>query len=246
MASGPITSWQTDGEKVETMTDFIFSGSKISADSDDSHEIQRRLLLGRKNMTKLDSIFKSSDITLPTRVHIVKVTVFPSVMYGFESWTILEGWVLENWCFWIVVLEKILERRQTARRSNQSILKEFNPEFNPEDCCWSWSSNILATWCEELTHWKRPWYWEWLKVGREGVTDDEMFGWPHWLNGHEFGQTLGVSGGEQSVACCSPRGPKVSDTTEQLNNNSKVRTKSKVGMKKKKLSLFFKNFPKTF
>ena len=112
------------------MTDFIFSGSKISAESDCSPEIQRRLLLGRKHMTKLDSIFKSRDITLPTKVHIVEAMVFPVVMYGCENWIILEGWVLDNWCFRSVVLEKTLERPQTARRSNQSILKKFNSEYS--------------------------------------------------------------------------------------------------------------------
>ena len=91
MTSGPITSWHIDGEKVETVRDFIFSGSKISAESDCSPEIQRRLLLGRKHMTKLDSIFKSRDITLPTKVHIVEAMVFPVVMYGCENWIILEG-----------------------------------------------------------------------------------------------------------------------------------------------------------
>ena len=88
MASGPITSWQTDGEKVETVADFIFGGSKIAADGDCSHEIKRRLLLGRKIMTNLDNIFKSRDITLPTKVHLVKAMVFPMVMYGCESWTV--------------------------------------------------------------------------------------------------------------------------------------------------------------
>ena len=108
MASGPITSWQIDGETVETVSDFIFLGSKITADGDHSHEIKRRLLLGRKVMTNVDSIFKSRDITLPTKVHLVKAVVFPVVMYGCESWT-EEGWAPKNWCFWTVVLEKTLE-----------------------------------------------------------------------------------------------------------------------------------------
>ena len=98
--------------------------------SDCSHEIQRCLLLGRKHMTKLDSIFKNGDIILPTKFNVVEATVFPVVMYGFESWTILKVWVLENWCFQIVVLEKTLERPQRARRSNQSALKEFNLEYS--------------------------------------------------------------------------------------------------------------------
>ena len=111
MASGPITSWQIDGETVETVTDFIFLGSKITADADCSHEIKRRLLLGRKVMTNLDSILKSGDITLSTKVCLVKAMVFPVVMYGCESWTLdyKESWTLKNWCFWTVVLEKTPE-----------------------------------------------------------------------------------------------------------------------------------------
>ena len=103
MASGPITSWEVDGETVETVSDFIFLGSKITADGDCSHEIKRRLLLGRKIMTNLDSIFKSRDITLPTKVHLIKAMVFPVVMYGYESWTIKKAErqridAFELWC----------------------------------------------------------------------------------------------------------------------------------------------------
>ena len=172
MASGPITSWQVDGE---TVTDFIFSGSKITADGDCSHEIKRCLLLGRKLMTNLDSIFKSRDITLPTKVHLVKAMVFPVVMYGCESWTIrkAERWKIdafELWCW-----RRLLRVPWTARRSNQSILKEISPENSQKD--WCWNSSTLAAWCEELTHWKRPWCWERLKA-REG---DETVGWHHRL-----------------------------------------------------------------
>ena len=109
MASGPITSWQIDGETMETVTDFIFAGAKITADSDCSHEIKRRLLLGREVMTNLNSILKSRDITLPTQVCLFKAMVFPVVMYGCESWTIIESWAPKNWCFWTVMLEKTLE-----------------------------------------------------------------------------------------------------------------------------------------
>ena len=109
MASGPITSWEIDGETVETMADFIFLGSNITADGDCSHEIKRRLLLGREVMTNLDNILKSRDITLPTKVHLVKPMVFPVVLYGGENWTIKKAWVPKNWCFWTVVLEKTLE-----------------------------------------------------------------------------------------------------------------------------------------
>ena len=131
-ASGPITSWQTDGETVETVTVFIFSGSKITADGDCSHEIKRRLLLGRKVMTNLDSIFKSRDITFPTKVHLVKAMVFPVVLYGCESWTVKKGEhrridAFEVWCW-----RRLLRVPWTARRSNQSILKEINPGCSME------------------------------------------------------------------------------------------------------------------
>ena len=126
MAFGPITSWKIDGETVETVSDFIFGGSKITADGDCSHEIKRCLLLGRKVMTHLDRILKSRDITLPTKVCLVKAMVFPVVMYGCEL-DCEESWAPKNWCFWIVVLEKTLESPWTARRSNQSILKEISP-----------------------------------------------------------------------------------------------------------------------
>ena len=123
MASGPITSWEIDEETVEIVSDFIFGGSQITADGDCSHEIKRRLLLGRKVMTNLDSIFKSRDITLPTKVRLVKAVVFPVVMYGYESWTMKKAErqridAFELWC-WI----RFMRVPWTARRSNQSILK---------------------------------------------------------------------------------------------------------------------------
>ena len=132
MASGPITSWQIDGETVETVTDFMFWGSKITADGDCSHEIKRHLLLGRKAMTNLDSMLKSRDITLPTKVHLVKAMVFLVVMYGCESGTIKKAErrgidVFEPWCW-----RRLLRVPWTARRSNQSILKEINPGISLE------------------------------------------------------------------------------------------------------------------
>ena len=126
MVSSPITSWQIDGETMETVRDFIFGGSKITADGDCSHEIKRWLLLGRKTMTNLERVLKSRDSTSSTKVHLVKAMVFPVVRYGCESWT-QESWAPKNWCFWTVVLEKTLESPLTARRSNQSILKEISP-----------------------------------------------------------------------------------------------------------------------
>ena len=132
MASGPITSWEIDGETVETVSDFIFLGSQITADGDCSHEIKRRLLLGRKVMPNLDSIFKSRDITLPTKVRLVKAMVFPVVMYGYESWTVKKAEhqridAFELWCW-----RRLLRVPWTARRSNQSILKEISPGISLE------------------------------------------------------------------------------------------------------------------
>ena len=129
MASGPITSWEIDGETVETVSDFIFLGSKIIVDGDCSHEIKRRLLLGRKAMTNLDSIFKSRDITLPTKVHLVKAMAFPVVMYGCESWTVKKSEhrridAFELWCW-----RGLLRVPWISGRSSQSILKEISPEY---------------------------------------------------------------------------------------------------------------------
>ena len=130
MASCPITSWQIDGETMETVTDFIFLGFKITADGDCSQEIKRRLLLRRKAMTNLDSILKSRDITLPTKVHLVKAMVFPVVMYGCESWTIKEAehWRIDAFALWC--WRRLLRVPWTARRSNQSVLKEIGPEYS--------------------------------------------------------------------------------------------------------------------
>ena len=131
MASGPIISWQIDGETMKTVRDFIFLSSKITADGDCSHEIQRRLLLGRKVMTNLDSVLKSRNVTLPTKVCLVKAMVFPVIMYGCESWTVKKAErrridAFELWCW------RRLRVPWTARRSNQSILKETSPECSLE------------------------------------------------------------------------------------------------------------------
>ena len=150
---------------------------KITADRDYSHEIKRHLLVGRKVMTSLNSILKSRAITLPTKVHLAKAMVFPVVMYGCESWTVkkAECWIVdafELWCW-----KKFLRVPWTARKSNQSILKRSVLGVHWKDWCWSWNSNILATWYEELIHWKRPWCWEGLGAGGEG--DDR--GWDGWM-----------------------------------------------------------------
>ena len=163
---------------METVTDFIFLGSKITADGDCSHEIKRRLLIGRKAMANLDSILKSRDITLPTKAHLVKAMVFPVVMCGRESWTIKKAErrrinAFELWC-----LEKTpkspldsKEIQPVHPKGNQSWI------FHWKDWCLSWSSNTLAIWCEELTHWKRPWCWERLKAGGE----KDSRGWDSWM-----------------------------------------------------------------
>ena len=155
----------------------ILGGSKITADGDCSHEIKRRLLLGRKVITNLDSIFKSKDITLPTKVHLVKAMVFPVVMYGCESWTIKKAErqrtdAFELWCW-----RRLLRVPWTARKSNQSILKEISPEYSLEGLMLKLNSNILPTWCKELTPLKRPWCWERLRAG--GEADDR--GWEGWM-----------------------------------------------------------------
>ena len=184
MASSPITLWQIDGETVETVADFIFLGSKITADGDCSHEIKRRLLLGRKVMTNLDSILKSRDITLPTKVHLVKAMVFPVVIYGCESWTIKKAEhrridAFELW-FW----KRLLRVPWTARRSNQSILKEISPDYSLQELMLKLKLQYFghlmqrADWFEKnLKDWRQE---------EKGTTEDEMVGWHHQLNGHEF------------------------------------------------------------
>ena len=201
---------------METVSDFILGGSKITADGDCSHEIKRRLLIGRKVMTNLDSIFKSRNITLPTKVRLVKSMVFPVVMYGCESWTVKKAEcrridAFEVWCW-----RRLLRVLWTARRSNQSILKEINPGISLEGLMLSWSSSILATSCEVLTHWKRLWCWEGLRAGEEG--DDR--GWDGCmasLTRWTCVWTPRVDDGQGGLACCDSWGRKESDTTERLN-----------------------------
>ena len=200
---------------METVRDFIFMGSKITADGDCSHEIKRRLLLGRKVMTNLDSILKSRNITLPTKVRLVKTMVFPVVIYGCESWTINKAErqridTFELWCW-----RRPLRVPWTARRCNQSILKEINPGISLEGMMLN--SSTLATSCEELTHWKRLWCWEDWGQEEKGMTEHEMAEWHHGLNGRESEWTLGVGVGQGGLACCDSWGRKESDVTERLN-----------------------------
>ena len=155
MASGPITSWQIDRETVETVADFILGGSKITADGDCSHEIKRRLFLGRKVMTNLDSILKSRDITLPTKIHLVKAVVFPVVMYGCEIWTIKKASCQRIDAFELWYWKRLLRVPWTARRSNQSILKEISPEYSLEGLMLKLKLQYFGHLMQELTHLKR-------------------------------------------------------------------------------------------
>ena len=172
---------------MEIVTDFIFLGSKITADGDCSHEIKRHLLLGGKVMTNLDSILKSRDITLPTKDCLVKAMVFPVVMSGYESWTLKKSWALKNWCFWTVVLEKTLESPLDCKeiqpvhpKGNQSWLFTGRTDIEAE-------TPIL--WPPDVKNWltgkdpddEKDWRWE-----EKGTTEDEMVGWHHQCDGHEF------------------------------------------------------------
>ena len=215
MATGPITSWQIDGETTETVTDFIFLGSKVAVDGDYSHEIKRHFLCGRKAMTNLGSILKSRDITLPTKVCIVKSMLFPVVMYECESWIInkaehrrINAFVL--WCW-----RRLLGVPWTAKRSNQAILREINPEL------------------EGLMLKLKLQYFGHLWQGTDSLEKNLMLGkiegrrrrgWQrmNWLNGitdlmDEFKQAPGVGDGQGNLVCCSPWGHKELDTTEWLN-----------------------------
>ena len=178
---------QIDGETVETGTVFVFGGSKITADGDCSHEIKRRLLLGRKVMTKLDNIFKSRDITLSTKVHLVKAMVFPIVIYGCESWTIMktECWridAFELWCW-----RRLLRVPWTARRSNQSILKEISPEYSLEGLRLKLKLQYFGhlMWTKSWLIGKDPDAGKDWGQEEKGMTEDEMVGLYHQLNGHE-------------------------------------------------------------
>ena len=156
MASGPITSWEIDGETVETVSDFIFWGSKITADGDCSHEIKRCLLLGRKVMTNLDSILKSRDITLPTKVHLVKAMVFPVAMYECESWPIKKVKRQRIDAFDLWYWRKLFRVPWTARSSNQSILKEISPEYSLKGLMLKLKLQHFGQLMRRTTHWKRP------------------------------------------------------------------------------------------
>ena len=184
MASGSINSWQIDGE---TVAGFIVLGSKITEDGNCSHEIKRHLLLGRKAMTNLDSILKSRDIILPTKVHLIKAMIFPVVMYGCESWTIkkvkcrrIDAFELWSW-------RRLLRVPWTSRRSSQSILKEISPEYSLEGLMLKvklqYFDHLLQ---KNWLSWKDPDAGKDWRREEKGTTEDEMVGWHHWLNGHKF------------------------------------------------------------
>ena len=221
MASGPITSWQIDVYElsVETVSDFIFQGSKITADGDCSHEIKTCLLLGRKIMTNLDSIFKSRDITLPTKVRLVKAMVFPVVMYGCESWTVkkAERRRIDTFKLWF---------KKSRTLDSPLDCKKIQPVHSKGDQSWVFIGRTDAK-AETPILWP-PHAKCWLigkdpDAGRDwgqeekGATEDEMAGWHHWLDGREFEWTLGVGDGQGGQVCCDSWGHKESDTTEQLN-----------------------------
>ena len=177
------------GKKMQRMADFIFLGSKITVDGDCSHKIKRHLLLGRKAMTNLDSILKSRDITLSTKFCIVKAMGFSSSHVWMSDWDYKQGWVLKNWCFQTLVLEKTLESPLNSKET-----KPVNPKGNQP---WIFIGKtgaeaevpIIGCRCEEPTRWKRPYAGKDWGQEEKGATEDAMVGWHHWLRGHEFEQT---------------------------------------------------------
>ena len=216
MASSPITSWQIDGETVETVADFILGGSKITADGDCSHEVKRRLLLQGKVMINQDSILKSRDIILSTNICLVKAMVFPGVMYGCESWTTRKAGT-EELILWMEVMEKTLESPLDCNK-----IQPVHPKGHQS---WEFIGRTDAEaetpilWPHDARSWligKDP------DAGKDwgqekGMTEDEMVGWHHQLNGHGFGRTPGGDDGQGGLACCSSWDLKESDMTKRLN-----------------------------
>ena len=208
-------SWGNSGNSVR----LYFWGSKITADGDCNHKIKRHLLLGRKVMTNLDSILKSRDITLSTKICLVKAMVFPVVMYGCESWTIKKAEHRRIDAFGLWCCRRLFRVLWTARRSNQSILKEISPDCLLEELMLKLKLQYFGNLMQKTGSFKDPdsgkdWRWE-----GKGTTKDEMVRWHHWLNGHESEQALGVGDWQGSLTSCSPWGRKYSDMTEWLNWN---------------------------
>ena len=190
---------------METVSDFIFLGSKITADGDCSHEIKRRLLLGKKAMTNLNNILKSTDVTLLTKVRLVKAMVFPVVIYGCESWTIRKAkrwriiYAFELW-FW----RRLLRVPWTARRSNQSILKEISPEYSLEGLMLKLQLQYFGHLMRRTDSLEETLIGKDWRQEEKGTTEDEMVGWHHGLDGHEFEQSPGDGEAQGSWSCYSP------------------------------------------
>ena len=211
------------GETMERVTDFIFLGSKITADGDCSHEIKRHFLLGRKAMTNLDSILKNRDIILPTKVRLVKTIDFPVVMYGCENCTIKKAECRRTDAFELLCWRILLRVLWTAKRSDQSILKEISPEYSMEGLMLKMKPEYFGYLMQRTDSFEKT-----LTLGKiEGRRRRgwqrmrwlDGIGWHHRLDGHEFEQALGVGDGQGNLACCNSWGRKESDTTEGLNWN---------------------------
>ena len=195
MASGPITSRQMSEEKVKTVDDFVFLGSKITGDGDCSHEIKRHLLLGRKAMTNLDRVLKSKDITLPTKVHVIQAMVFPGIIYDCESWSIMkaEHWridTFELWCW-----RRLFKVPWTARRSNQSIRKEISPDDSLEGLMLKLKLQYFGHLIWRAKSLEKPLMLGKIERMKKREAEDEMVRWHHGLHVHKFVQTPGNSEG---------------------------------------------------
>ena len=219
MASGPMTSWQIEGEKVKVVTNFFFLGSKITADGDCSHEIRRWLLLGRNAMINLDSMLKSRDITLLTKVCTVKAMVFPCNHVRLWEPDHKEGRAPKNWCLQTVVLEKTPESLLESEEIKLINLKGNQPWIfigkTDAEAPVFWSSDMNSWLIGKVPDAGTDW------GQKKRVSEDERAGWHHWCNEQELRQTLGDGEGQGGLVCCSPWSHKQLDTTKVLNSNNK-------------------------
>ena len=217
-ASGPITPWQKHGETMETGTNFTLFGSKVTVDGDCCHEIKRCLLIVRKALNDLDSMLKSRDITLLTKVHLLKAMVFSSSHVWMWELGYKQSWApkidaFELWCW-----RRLLRVPWTGRRSNQSILKEISPEYSMKGLMLKLKLQYFGHLMRRADSFKKTLILGKIESRRKkGMTEDNMVGWHHWLNGHEFEKALGVGDGQGTLLYCSPWHRKESDTTEHLN-----------------------------